>query len=188
MTPPRSARGTLALVTPSLERLPSYAAALATGWSPNNVRNVSAEELERIGSDPVQFIAGFKQQGGTIALPDGRVVPKLPSRTRWMWDGEFCGQISLRWQPGSDTLPPYVLGHIGYAVVPWKRGRGYATEALRLMLDEAREVGLNRLELTTEPDNAASRRAIEANGGELVEEFVCEPYGPEIRLRYVIRL
>jgi predicted acetyltransferase len=77
---------------------------------------------------------------------------------------------------------------VGYAVVPWKRGRGYATKALRLMLDEAREVGLTRLELTTEPDNAASRRAIEANGDFLVETFVSPRYGPDKRLRYVIDL
>ena len=56
-----------------------------------------------------------------------------------MWDGEFCGSIGFRWQPGTSTLPPYVLGHIGYAVVPWKRGRGYATQALALLLPEARK-------------------------------------------------
>jgi predicted acetyltransferase len=105
-----------------------------------------------------------------------------------MWDGEFCGHISLRWREGTDALPPYVLGHVGYAVVPRKRGRGYATQALGMVLDEARGIGLGRLEITTDPDNEASRRVIEANGGRLVEEFVNERYGPGIRLRYVIDL
>jgi predicted acetyltransferase len=178
----------LRLVEPSRERLPSYAAVLATGWSPNNVANVSAEQLAAIREDPDAFLAELIRQGGTITLPDGASVPRLPFIVRWMWDGEFCGSVSLRWRPGSDELPPYVLGHIGYAVVPWKRGRGYATEALRSMLDEARSVGLARLQITTDPGNRASQRVIEINGGRLVEEFVNERYGSELRLRYVIDL
>ena len=114
-------------------------------------------------------------------------MPRLPFIVRWMWDGEFCGQICLRWQPGTDALPSHVLGHVGYAVVPWKRGRGYATEALRLMLDEARAIGLGRLEITTENGNEASCRVIERNGGRRVEEFVNARYGPGLRFRYVHR-
>ena len=145
------------LVVPSMDLLPSYVAALETGWSPNNVHNVSAEQLASIRENAVAFIVGLSMQGGTITLPDGRMVPKLPFIARWMWDGEFCGSISLRWQEGTDVLPAHVLGHIGYAVVPWKRGRGYATQALQEILHEARSVGLRRVEITTDPDNAASR-------------------------------
>jgi predicted acetyltransferase len=88
-----------------------------------------------------------------------------------MWDGEFCGTINLRWQLGTGELPPYCLGHIGYSVVPWKRRRGYATQALRLLLHQARGEGLEYVELITEVANSASRRVIEANGGEFVEQF-----------------
>lgn len=66
----------------------------------------------------------------------------------------------------------YCLGHIGYGVVPWKQGRGYATQALREVLQEANGEGLRYVEITTDPDNIASRRVIEANGGVLIEEFV----------------
>jgi predicted acetyltransferase len=59
---------------------------------------------------------------------------------------------------------------------------------LALMLPEARAVGLERVEITTEPDNFASRRTIERNGGRLVGEFVNPIYGPEPKLRYVIDL
>jgi predicted acetyltransferase len=176
------------LVVPSIDRLPSYVAALETAWSPNNVRNVSEEQLAAIREAPVAFISGLSMQGGTITLPDGRSVPKLPFMARWLWDGEFCGSISLRWQEGTDALPPHVLGHIGYAVVPWKRGRGYATEALRLMLIEAQSVGLAHIEITTDPDNLASQRVIERNGGRYAETFVNEHYGPEPHLRYVVEL
>ena len=176
------------LVEPSLDHLSSYAAALEAGWSPNNVRNVSAEQLGAINESPVAFVAGLTMQGGTISLPDGTAVPKLPFIARWMWDGAFCGSISLRWQEGTDALPPHVLGHIGYAVVPWKRGRGYATAALRQMLIEARAVGLGRVEITTDPDNLASQRVIERNGGQYVDSFVNESFGPEPHLRYVVDL
>jgi predicted acetyltransferase len=178
----------LQLLEPCLERLPAYAEALARGWSPNNAEDVSASQLAEIGRDPAAFIAELLRQGGTIKLPDGTHVPKLPDRPRWMWDREFVGHIGLRWQPGNDALPAHVLGHIGYAVVPWKRRRGYATEGLRLMLIEARQVGLHRVQITTDRLNAASCRVIEVNGGRLVEEFVESRFGPEVRLRYSIDL
>ena len=176
------------LVEPSLARLPGYAAALERGWSPDNVRDVSGEQLAAIRADAAAFIASLLSQAGTVKLPDGTEVPKLPSRVCWMWDGAFCGQIGLRWQPGTDELPGHVLGHVGYAVVPWKRRRGYATEALRQMLVIARGIGLKRLEITTDRGNVASRKVIEANGGSFVEEFAHPQYGGGLRLRFRVNL
>ena len=122
------------LIVPSMDHLSSYVAALETGWSPNNVRNVSAEQLAAIRENPVAFIAGLTMQGGTITLPDGTAVPKLPFIARWIWDGAFCGSISLRWQEGTDALPPHVLGHIGYAVVPASTRHEDGVAALRARL------------------------------------------------------
>jgi predicted acetyltransferase len=106
-----------------------------------------------------------------VTLPDGSVVPRLPGFRRWLWDGGFSGSIGFRWQPGTSALPPHVLGHIGFAVVPWKRRRGYATRALGLLLHEAGDKGLTFVELTTDLDNIASQRVTQANGGQLVERF-----------------
>jgi len=79
--------------------------------------------------------------------------------------------------------------HIGYAVVPWKAGRGYAKLALKLMLERAREEGLPYVEITTDPDNLASQRVIEANGGVFVECFRKLPqYGDKDGLRFRIVL
>jgi len=178
----------LQLVEPAPEYLWAYAKALERGWSPNNIRDVITEQLAAIRADGTAFLASLLGQDGTITLPDGTQMPKLPSRVCWMWDGEFAGQIGLRWQPGTDVLLSHVLGHFGYAVVPWKRRRGYATEALRMMLDEARAVGLGSVEITADKGNIASCRVIEVNGGGFVEEFVEPHYGEDVRLRYRIDL
>jgi predicted acetyltransferase len=182
------------LVWPSCEYLPSYVAALERGWSPDNLRGAAAaqEELARIASDGGAFLSSLvdrEGRGSPITLPDGTVVPRLPGYQRWMWDGEFCGSIGFRWQPGTEALPPHCLGHIGYAVVPWKRQRGYATQALREVLSDAQAEGLRYVELTTRPDNLASQRVITANGGVLFEEFVTPAsVGGHIEMRYRVDL
>ena len=182
------------LVWPSLEYLPGYVDALKRGWSPDNVRGEAAtrDQLEEIAKDAAGFVASLvdrEAKGGPIALADGTTAPRLPGYERWIWDGDFCGRIGFRWRPGTEALPPTCLGHIGYTVVPWKHRRGYATEALRLLLPEARTEGLRYVEITTDPDNLPSRRVIEANGGVLVEEFIKPAsLGGAPGLRYRIQL
>jgi predicted acetyltransferase len=183
----------LQLVWPGEEFLPSYVHALEQGWSPDTIRSEAAwEELERIRQDAAGFLAlqiDREGKGPPVRLPDGSTVNRLPGYRRWMWDGEFCGVIGFRWQPGTNELPPYVLGHIGFSVVPWKRRLGYATRALGLFLPEAKDVNLDYVELTTDVTNAASQRVIIANGGELVERF-SKPagYGGTESLRFRIPL
>jgi predicted acetyltransferase len=181
------------LVWPAPPYLPSYESALARGWSPDNLRpEVAPEQLACIAEDPDRFLAeqvDREAKGPPFTLPGGRIVPRLPGIHKWMWDGEFCGTIGFRWQPGTARLPPHVLGHIGYAVVPWKRGLGYATQALAGILPEAIAEGLPYVELTTDASNLASRRVIEANGGRVVEKFNKPAhYGGAESLRYRIDL
>jgi predicted acetyltransferase len=182
------------LVRPGLEYLSGYVAALERGWSPDNERGVNAarEELARIHADAAAFLETMEDREGKgppIILPDGSTAKRVPGFKRWMWDGEFCGSIGLRWQSGTTALPPHCLGHIGYAVVPWKQGLGYAKSALRLILLEARTIGLPYVEITTDPDNIASQRVIAANGGVLVERFTKPPqFGSKPGLRFRITL
>lgn len=182
------------LVVPSLDRLDGYADALRRGWSPDNIRlEVAArEEMAKIAADPAAFVASLddrEAKGGPVTFPDGSQVPRLPGYRRWIWDGEFCGSIGFRWQKGTSALPPYVLGHIGYAVVPWKRQRGYATRALALLLEDARREGLDHVTLTTDVDNEPSQKVILANGGTLLERFNSGPaYGDKDHLRWRIVL
>lgn len=181
------------LVEPSLERLPSYSDALRRGWSPDTLRDDARfDELSAIAADPRAFVDAFNdpyREKPPIKLRDGRLVARLPGFRRWIWDGEFAGSIGLRWQPGTPALPPWCFGHIGYSVVAWKRGRGYATAALRLMLPEARAIGLPYVQITTTADNLASQRVIANNGGVFLDRFdVGGSHGVGQGLRYRIDL
>jgi len=177
-------RQSLRLIAPSGDRLAQYAAALAAGWSPDTTHDVSAIQLAALRRDPRSFLAELARQDGTVITASGRVVPRLPSRVYWLDDGEFCGVINLRFVAGSDALPDYVSGHIGYAVVPWKQRRGYATRALGLVLPAARGVGLKRVEITCDDDNEASRRVIVKNGGELIGTQMA----PGLKTKLVFRI
>ena len=184
----------LELRTPTVDLLPGFADACRRGWSRDNVgrEKTARADLQRIAKDAAAFVASLddpEAKAGDIVLPDGSRVQRLPGSVRFLWDGEFCGTIGFRWRPGTSELPAYVLGHIGYAVVPWKRGRGYATRALALLLPDCRARGLDYVELTTEPGNLASQKVILANGGVCLGTFIKPAaYGGEEGLRYRIAL
>lgn len=163
---------------PTQAHLPAYRAALERGWSPNILRpEVAREELDRISRDPIGFLGSFDQRdpasvrGATIPLPDGSYVSRLPSMRFLIWNDGFCGVIGLRWKPGTTSLPPTCLGHVGYNVLPWRRGEGLATRALLALLPRAQDIGLPFVDLTTDPDNRASQRVIEKAGGRFLHRF-----------------
>jgi predicted acetyltransferase len=79
--------------------------------------------------------------------------------------GEIVGRASIRHEL-NDFLARQG-GHIGYAVLPKRRRRGYATEILRQSLIIARANGVDRVLMFCDEDNAGSRAVIEACGGKL---------------------
>lgn len=114
-------------------------------------------------------------------LPEGWVQT---TRLAAIVDGEIVGYISIRHRL-NDTLARYG-GHIGYAIVPSHRGRGYATAALREALPIARSLGIDEVLVTCDVDNVASARVIEKCGGELESVTEPAPWGVAMR-RYWIR-
>jgi predicted acetyltransferase len=165
------------IIRPEERYLESYKMALiqsvSSGTAPYLDR--AQREIMEIETAPDAFLA--KQDdpealSGDIELSDGSFVPRLPGFTRWMWDGEMCGEINLRWQNGTTELPPHCLGHIGYEVFSWKRNKGYASEALKQILPEAIKLSMPFVELTTDVDNLFSQKVIKNNGGVLHERFV----------------
>ncbi len=187
-------RPALSLVRPAREHLPSYQAALERGWSPDNIspRETALHELRFSLEDPEGFLDALDDpsaKNGPVRMPDGTIRPRLPGFRRWMWDGELCGSIGFRWQPGTAALPRDALGHIGYNVVPWKRRQGVGHRALGLLLVEIAPLGMPYAEITTEPDNLGSIGVIEANGGVFIEAFTKDAcYGGSAGVRYRIPL
>ena len=78
-------------------------------------------------------------------------------------DDEVIGFLNLR-----HDLNAWLLeegGHIGYSVRPARRRQGHATRALALGVRRAGELGIDRVLVTCDTDNAPSARTIEAGGG-----------------------
>jgi predicted acetyltransferase len=118
----------------------------------------------------------------------GRGLPErhVPSTLLFGFIGEaIVGRLMLRHHL-NDFLHR-VGGHVGYVVVPEHRGRGYATEMLRQGLDLARSMGLEKVLVTCDEDNPASRRTIERCGGEY-ENSSTGPEAPVAKRRYWIAL
>jgi predicted acetyltransferase len=114
--------------------------------------------------------------------PDGFV----PSTGLYAFVGEtIVGKVNLRHRLNDFLLN--VGGHIGYGVIPSQRGKGYATEMLKLALDFCRGMNLLKVLVTCDEKNLQSRRVIEKNGGVL--ESTYDPMnGSSKKMRFWISL
>ncbi|MFD3537935.1 GNAT family N-acetyltransferase [Streptomyces sp. NPDC058662] len=153
------------LITPTARLYPSWTAARAE-WGDDAHMDGSGLGAQDDVDDPEGFGAWVEWLRGcsdrTAPVEPGRV----PATYWWIADGDtYLGSVDLR-----HYLNAFLLdagGHIGYSVRPSARRRGLATWALREVLYEARIRGMDRVLLTCDPDNEASVRTIEHNGGVL---------------------
>ncbi|HEX9038812.1 MAG TPA: GNAT family N-acetyltransferase [Ktedonobacterales bacterium] len=110
-----------------------------------------------------------EEAAGRVTKP-GHVPQSVYILARVEQDGS---RVALGVSKLRHTLTPAledVGGHIGYAVRPDERGKGYGTRILALTLPHARELGLERVLLTCDADNLRSARVIMRNGGVLTSE------------------
>lgn len=104
------------------------------------------------------------------ATPDApRPVTHVPQSTWWLVDGDaYLGRISCR-HVLNEWLAEFG-GHIGYEVRPSARRRGHATTMLRAVLPHVHALGIDPALVTCDDTNVASRRVIEAAGGEFEDQ------------------
>ena len=82
----------------------------------------------------------------------------------------MVGAVNIR-----HDLNDYLLkygGHIGDGIRPSERRKGYATEMIRLALEECRKLGLTRVLVTCDKNNIGSAKSIIRNGGILENEVL----------------
>lgn len=111
-------------------------------------------------SDFSAYVEKEKSKARGENLPVGFV----PETRYWLVDGdEYIGDLHIR-----HILTEHLLrigGHIGYGVRPSKRKQGYGKLILKLGLEKAKEMGIEKVLLTCDIDNIGSRKIIEGNGG-----------------------
>lgn len=137
----------------------------------------SSQRLRPFTFDDVAAIAA------ACVDPDmARFIPGLPEPYTETDAREYVG-LTKDWMDGDDRRAFAIadadsdellgsidvrlgeVGTVGYWVASWARGRGVATRALELVARWAlEEGGVERLELTTDPDNVASQRVAEKAG------------------------
>ena len=158
------------LVPPAARYAASYLAALREGFRRGIQPVVPAAQIRAIEAGFAGHVARITRQTGSVTLPNGEVVPRVPFSLRWLVLGdEFIGEVSIRHRLNAWLLQEG--GHIGYGIRPSRQRRGYGRLILALALEECRGLGLERVLVTALAANLASVRIIEANGGRLENEI-----------------
>lgn len=91
----------------------------------------------------------------------------------WLVDDEkryFIGEISIRHRLTTALLQ--YGGHIGYGVRYSEWNKGYGTLMLKLALEKAKAMGLGKVLITCDDDNAASAKVMENNGFQLRDKVI----------------
>ena len=139
--------------------------------------------LPGIVEDFPDFLQRLQAREAGIDLPPGLVAQSAYWLVR---NGcEIVGQVALRYH-----LTPLLKiegGHIGYAIRPTERRKGYGTRILALILEIARAKGFTRVLVTCNTENIGSARIIQKNGG-IFEGEASSPYTGKPVSRYWIEL
>ncbi|WP_028518231.1 GNAT family N-acetyltransferase [Ruminococcus flavefaciens] len=137
------------------------------------VRSIPADENGFINDYPNIERADFDDALDTlIANSRGEKLPEgyVPATTYFLWhDDDIVGEFQLR-QHLCDSLINGA-GHIGYYIAPEYRGNGFATEGLRLIIEEAEKiVPEDVIYLRVRKSNPSSLKVMQKNGGYIHHE------------------
>ncbi len=108
------------------------------------------------------YLKSNKRMAAGKDLKEGYV----PQTIYWLYvDGKPVGMAKLRHY--LNELLKERGGHAAYAVRKSERGKGYGKLILKKLIKKAQKKGIDELLLTVDEVNKASRKVIEANGGQL---------------------
>lgn len=136
--------------------------------------------LQRIGTNENEFkntAHGLSEEQFTAWIvqqkewAEGKNLPEgyVPQTVYWLYDNDqIVGMGKIRHALNDNSRK--VGGNIGYSIDPHHRGKGYATQLLKLLVAEAHRMELKEILLTVEKYNPASKRVIEKAGGTLLNE------------------
>jgi predicted acetyltransferase len=171
------------LERPDVKYKTSFIAAVRESQAANNgARDILRLDPNNLEHDFSSYVQGQLRLDDPVHLEPGKV---LDSEFWLVDDLEFIGRVALRHEL-HERLRLHG-GHIGYEIRPSQQRQGFGNLILKLALQKARAIGLERVLLTCDVDNLGSRRVIESNGGELEGEFQLDFYDKPIR-RYWINL
>jgi RimJ/RimL family protein N-acetyltransferase len=92
-----------------------------------------------------------------------------PERAGWyvyaiVLDGRMIGHIGFHGPPGSNARKDPDAVEIGYTVFPGQRRQGYATEAVRALIERTRALGVERVIASVGPENEPSLAIVQGLG------------------------
>jgi predicted acetyltransferase len=163
-------RGTIGLVPelvrPTVDVHESWLEAVGEpGYEPRWADDLQLADMVR----PEGFAAYVRRQIDDEREDAPRSRGMVPSTHLWYIDGPlFLGRLSIR-----HHLTPWLRdygGHIGYDVRPTARRRGHATAMLQQAMPWSAKLGIDPALVTCDFDNVASRKVIEAAGGQFEDE------------------
>ncbi|HZK55677.1 MAG TPA: GNAT family N-acetyltransferase, partial [Desulfosporosinus sp.] len=90
----------------------------------------------------------------------------VPQCTYWLtnMEDDILGIVRIRTSLNNEFVRNFI-GHIGYNISPLSRRKGYGGALLKLALEKAAMINLNKVLITCEHDNMGSKKIIENNGG-----------------------
>ncbi len=62
-------------------------------------------------------------------------------------------------------------GHIGYSIRPTERKKGYGSKALELLINQAKEMNIEKILITCNINNIGSKKVIENNNGKFINQI-----------------
>lgn len=102
-------------------------------------------------------------------------------------DDKIVGFVVFRHKLEYDDDDIEFASNFGYSVRPSERGKGYAKEQLRIGLQKAKALGLDKVRIVCRDINIGSTKTILANGGVYVDTIHGEESGMNIN-RYDIQI